>query len=507
MNISGHSTGGDIYRLAARLGDVESTFPVAGDKIIYVSPRGRDTNDGLTWGTAKLTVVGGLAALTGPGVIQVGAGIVDTGGQVDLTGRLNVTIAGLGGNTGGAAPATIIRHTGTGATSIINAINSGGCIFRDFQLLYTNALFTGVCIDLRDLAGGANALWVVSNCFVGGGVSNATAAACVAVDNAHSGIIQNCNFFGAVVGVLGRSGAGTFSNAIKILNCHFVSNGTRHISNIGEGWTIDTCTFEALVGGAAGAIINDAAVIARGVSITGCWFGDVIALAGGTQISMVAVGLSITGNYIGGNTGSTCIAVGAASAAGFIAGNRLDAAATGITLGAGVINFTVGRNSLTGVGTPLVSTDTTSEQNRPLTDSTISYRWQNTGGGDVMIINTINGRVGISSGGAPASILHVGGAVQTAYRLSAGTAGVITIAASDSVIAGDATAGALAATLPSAIGCAGRLYTILKSDASINAVTVNTTGGQTINGAATVVLAVQYAVTRVVSNGANWYVV
>lgn len=504
MKINGHTTGGDIYSLAARVGDIESTFPVSADKIIYVSPRGSDANDGLTWGTAKLTLVGGLAALTGPGFIQLGAGTIDTGGSVDLSGRLNVTIAGLGGNTGGAAPATLLRHTAAGATSIINAVNSGGCVFRDFQLLYTNAGFTGYCIDLRNTAAGATALWGVVNCFVGGGVTNQTAAACVAIDNAHSGIIQNCNFFGAQVGVLGRSAAGTFSNAIKILQCHFVSNVVRHISNVGEGWSIDACTFEALLSGAAGGIINDAAIVGRGIHISGCWFGDVIAAAGGTQISMVAVGLTVVGNYIGGNTGSTGVAVGAASAAVTVAGNRFDATATAITVGAGTGNFDVSRNSLTGVTTPLVSTDTTSGQYRPLSDVAAAFRWQNTGGGDVLVVNTVQARVSVAAGSTPTSVLQVGGAIQTPW-LNAAVNTAVTI--SHSAINIDATGGARTVTLISAVGIDGREYIVRKSDASGNAVTVATTGGQTINGAATAVLAAQYATVRVRSDGANWAIV
>lgn len=74
----------------------------------------------------------------------------------------------------------------------------------------------------------------------------------------------------------------------------------------------------------------------------------------------------------------------------------------------------------------------------------------------------------------------------------------------DDLILVDATSGAVTMTLETAVGCDGRRHTIKKSDASGNAVTVACTGGQTIDGAATVALASQYDTLSVMSNGTNW---
>lgn len=74
----------------------------------------------------------------------------------------------------------------------------------------------------------------------------------------------------------------------------------------------------------------------------------------------------------------------------------------------------------------------------------------------------------------------------------------------DSLVLADATAAPLVAVLPSAVGIRGRAFTVLKVDASANAVTVTPAGGETINGAATAALSAQWSGLTVTSDGANW---
>ncbi len=76
----------------------------------------------------------------------------------------------------------------------------------------------------------------------------------------------------------------------------------------------------------------------------------------------------------------------------------------------------------------------------------------------------------------------------------------------DSVILADATSAAFTVTLPSAVGIAGRQYTIKKVDSLANAVTIASASG-TIDGATTKALSAQWQAVRVVSDGANWFVV
>lgn len=78
-----------------------------------------------------------------------------------------------------------------------------------------------------------------------------------------------------------------------------------------------------------------------------------------------------------------------------------------------------------------------------------------------------------------------------------------TLTAMDDIISAS---GITTITLLSAAGIAGRKYTIKNIDA-VNTVTVNVTGAETIDGAATKLLTVQYQYISVVSDGTNWLIV
>jgi hypothetical protein len=75
----------------------------------------------------------------------------------------------------------------------------------------------------------------------------------------------------------------------------------------------------------------------------------------------------------------------------------------------------------------------------------------------------------------------------------------------ESFVFADATTAAFAVTLPLAANFVGKPITIKKIDVSTNAVTVTPTGGDTIDGAANVPLATQYAKVTISSNGTNWF--
>lgn len=85
------------------------------------------------------------------------------------------------------------------------------------------------------------------------------------------------------------------------------------------------------------------------------------------------------------------------------------------------------------------------------------------------------------------------------YRAKTAT---YSVASDDSFI--DCTSGTFTVTLPTAVGAAGRQITIKNSGAGT--ITIATVSAQTIDGAATKSLAVQYASATVVSDGANWKV-
>ena len=82
-----------------------------------------------------------------------------------------------------------------------------------------------------------------------------------------------------------------------------------------------------------------------------------------------------------------------------------------------------------------------------------------------------------------------------------------TINYNDSVILADATAGAITVTLKPANEMTQKRIVIIKTDASVNAVTVDGDSTETINGAATNVLAAQYDKVEIAAYNGAWYIV
>lgn len=82
--------------------------------------------------------------------------------------------------------------------------------------------------------------------------------------------------------------------------------------------------------------------------------------------------------------------------------------------------------------------------------------------------------------------------------------GATTLDGTHSVVKADATVAAFTVTLPTAVGVAGRTYRIIRVNSGGNAVTVDTTSAQTINGASTISLGSQWASAVLVSDGTNW---
>lgn len=69
----------------------------------------------------------------------------------------------------------------------------------------------------------------------------------------------------------------------------------------------------------------------------------------------------------------------------------------------------------------------------------------------------------------------------------------------------DCTSGNVTITLPSAATLtAGRYFVIQRIDGSVNTVTIDADGAETINGAATKAIASQWDGIRVVCDGTNW---
>lgn len=72
-----------------------------------------------------------------------------------------------------------------------------------------------------------------------------------------------------------------------------------------------------------------------------------------------------------------------------------------------------------------------------------------------------------------------------------------------------ATGAVTSITLPTAQVTSGRMLVVKDAggNALVNNITIDTEGGETIDGAATVVIALNYGVARLYCDGANWFVI
>lgn len=81
-----------------------------------------------------------------------------------------------------------------------------------------------------------------------------------------------------------------------------------------------------------------------------------------------------------------------------------------------------------------------------------------------------------------------------------------TVVDGDRVVLADATSGAITLTLPLASQSRGMPLKVIKTDSSVNAVTLSGVGAENINGSSTKVLASQYETVEIICDGTEWFV-
>jgi hypothetical protein len=332
-----------------------ASLPAPADKVVFVSPRGSDTNDGFTIKSALATLSAAVTALGGPGLIQCGQGTITFGTPLSVAGTSGVTIRGVSGVTAGVAAATVLSYAGTGTASAINAQNTNGFTLADVMLLYTQSTFTGRLLDLRNVTGSDTAYASIRDCYLGG-AGIRTADALIDLSKAISCEVRRCVISNGVNGIRGLGAATEYSNGHVIEDCTFVASTTAHIRNVGQGWTLKGNTWEQLFSGAAGSVINDPTIACDGLTVLGGWCGDVVASAGGAHFVIGGYAISIIGTYIGGNTGSTGVKFSAGPSNGIIIAAHFDHHDTGIDhAGFAVLNFDYSKSTFATVTTPVPS--------------------------------------------------------------------------------------------------------------------------------------------------------
>jgi hypothetical protein len=122
---------------------------------------------------------------------------------------------------------------------------------------------------------------------------------------------------------------------------------------------------------------------------------------------------------------------------------------------------------------------------------------------NTLYVDSVNHRVGAGTT-SPNSLLQVAGAISTVITNKTAD---YTVTISDSIIIGDATTGDFTITLPTAVGIAGRQYTIKKIDGSSNTITIDAYDNETIDGELTQILLNEDDTITIVSDGSNWRII
>jgi hypothetical protein len=118
--------------------------------------------------------------------------------------------------------------------------------------------------------------------------------------------------------------------------------------------------------------------------------------------------------------------------------------------------------------------------------------------------DAVNYRLSVSAGQTPASTLQVGGSVGTAIVTKTAS---YTASGNDYTILCNNTTGPITIALPTAVGCAGRIYVIKKISPAGNTVTVaGYSGAETIDGNTTFALSTQYSNVMIQSDGTGWWI-
>lgn len=116
--------------------------------------------------------------------------------------------------------------------------------------------------------------------------------------------------------------------------------------------------------------------------------------------------------------------------------------------------------------------------------------WETVGGVDIMRLKS--------------DALEIVGGILIAF---AAKTAAYTVTDADFSLTGDPSGAAFTFTLPTAVGRAGKIFTFKKLTASVNAITIDGSGAETIDGAATLVIATQNSSRMIQSDGANWIII
>lgn len=238
--------------------------------------------DGTNQLAALQAIVNALPS-TGGAILLRGDVYLGTTGQLDLSGKHNILIAGLpgGGNGTGSAQRTMLR-SGHGAIGgnipVINCRSTFNVSFENLFIYNNNAAFNGtlVCYGSRIAVtpGQDSALMTWKNIFFS--LASGTGYG-LQLHGSTQGLFESCTFSarGQLVSMQQVAGVG-FVNVHKFVNCNFKPTGTEYpVSGSGEGILFLGCNVQASSGDGIGRFWRTSLTQPfRGISLIGCTFYD-----------------------------------------------------------------------------------------------------------------------------------------------------------------------------------------------------------------------------------------
>lgn len=313
--------------------------PEPADRIRFVTTEGDNTHDGLSWGTALLTLQAAVAALgAAGGTIFVGGGNFATAAVIDCDGITGgIAIEGVGNPvslTGADTPGTTITFTAA-AGNLFTYRNTDGFTLRGLRLKYTHAAYAGDLITGSNVGGADPHFPLFDRCVIAGTAAAKAARSLINLNRSIGAVVRGCYLLYADKGIIGRDGDGSvatvYSNVCTIEANEFSHITTAPIWAAGQSWRVVGNTFEPLDSGKAGAYDSDPAAgvgstYSIGLVWEGNWHGDV-GVDGGEWIkNLKTLGGSIAANYFAtvGTVGASIVFAATASQGLSIRGNRFD---------------------------------------------------------------------------------------------------------------------------------------------------------------------------------------
>jgi len=306
--------------------------------------------DGVADDTAAIqAAINALVAVGIGGRVNFPRGTYKLSSALDLSNTFGIGLIGDAGSlntaqgtagvlftwAGGAGTGPLVNLTGAVATEIANI-----CFY------VSNDAFNGSIIATATGSLNPSAIRIHDCGFLGDSASSVMAQA-IACDTLLNSVIERCFFR---YGVLQINCTGSSNNAITVRNNWFQESTTCAINLSGAtGWVIENNVFETV---AVGAIKQSGTV--SGLVISGNWIGDSTAAAVSIDLSgHVTLGCQITGNYMDGALGGTCIKLSTSlgnTEGVVISGNRIDTGGTAIDSGR-VIGCSITGNMISGTTT------------------------------------------------------------------------------------------------------------------------------------------------------------